>query len=133
MYDDDMRYIGIDFGTKKVGVSVSNEKGTIAFPKIILPNNSQLIPEIKVLIEEYGVECVVIGDSRDIDDTENPLMREAKEFGEDLAALNITVAWEREDFTSEVAREVQKNINKTDASAAALILQSYLDTQNNSL
>ena len=129
-----MRYLGIDFGTKKVGIAVSDERGRIAFPKIVIANDSQLIRSIKDLVDEYGVSSIVIGESRDIDDKENPVMKEAKEFADQLKEeIGVDIVWEREDFTSEIVRETQGEIAKSDASAAALILQAFLDRQDNSL
>lgn len=126
-----MRYLGIDFGTKKVGIAISDEKGGIAFPKMVIANDKDLLPSIKQLIEEYGVSALVIGESRDIDEKENPLMREAREFAEEAKeTLSTDVIWEREDFTSQTVRETQGDISKADASAAALILQAFLDRNN---
>jgi len=129
-----MRYLGIDFGTKKVGIAVSDERGRFAFPKITIPNDKGLIKEIGTLVEEYSVETVVLGESRDVDGTENLVMNEAKMFASDIEKeLKVKIVWEREDFTSETARESSAHGYKTDASAAALILQAYLDTQNDVL
>ena len=45
-----MKYLGIDYGTKTIGIAVSDAQGTIAFPRIELKNNSNLIKEIKNVI-----------------------------------------------------------------------------------
>lgn len=129
-----MRYLGIDFGTKHVGVAVSDERGMIAFPKATFLNNGDLVSYIKELCEEYDVQKIVFGESRTVEGEENPVMKYAKEFADILEEkIKIEIVWEREDFTSAEVRDVQGNINAIDASAAALILQAYLDTQNNSL
>jgi len=126
-----MRYLGIDFGTKKIGIAISDEKGSIAFPKMVIANDKQLLSSIKQLVDEYSVSALVIGESKDIDGKENPVMREAREFVEEIKEfLDIDIIWEREDFTSQTVRETQGEISKSDASAAALILQAFLDRNN---
>jgi len=123
-----MRYLGIDYGTRRVGVAVSDERGGIAFPKVVLPNTAQLLPSLSGLCSEYGVSRVVFGDSRDINGVANPVMERAQQCAHELAeTCDVDIVWEREDFTSREVREVQGRTRTSDASAAALILQRHLD------
>ena len=57
-----MRYLGIDYGSKRVGVAVSDEAGEFALPLSVLPNDKKLLPEIKKIIAEKQVGAVVLGE-----------------------------------------------------------------------
>ncbi len=120
-----MRYVGIDFGTKKVGVALSNEGGTMAFPHAVLPNDALLFDAIRQLAHEQK-GTVIIGDSRAHDGSQNPVAKEARAFGARLEADGLTVLYEPEFYTSKEAERIQGRSTLTDASAAALILTSYL-------
>ncbi len=125
-----MRYLGVDYGSKKVGLALSDEAGTMGFPHAILPNTPRLAEEVAALIEREGVGAVVIGESRDLAGGENPIAAEAHAFGDRLAALaSIPVSYESEVFTSAEARRVAPKGARVDASAAALILTSFLTRQ----
>ena len=122
-----MRYLGIDYGAKKVGLALSDEGGTMGFPHAILPNTPHLAEEVAALIERERVGAVVIGESRDLAGGENPIAAEARAFGDRLSGLaGVPVRYESEVFTSAEARRAAPEGALVDASAAALILTSYL-------
>ena len=131
-----MRYLGVDYGSKKIGLALSDEAGTMGFPYGIVPNTLKLLDELCALIEKKNVKAAVIGDSRTLAGGENPIAKEARALG-DLLALraHIPVFYESEVFTSAEARRAPQKEGKSrapkrhaavDASAAALILTSYL-------
>ncbi len=127
-----MRYLAIDFGTKKVGLALSDEGGSMGFPHGILPNDGRLIDEVLALIERKGVEAVVMGESRDFAGNENAVAADAKAFALLLERRSgLTVAFEPEMLTTQEAKRDfegvrTKDRSPVDASAAALILTSYL-------
>ena len=127
-----MRYLGIDFGTKKVGLALSDESGAMGFPHGIVPNDGRLIDEVLALIERKDVGAVVIGESRDFSGAENPVAKDAKAFGLLIERrAGIPVHFEPETLTTQEARRDPEGIRMpgrapVDASAAALILTSYL-------
>lgn len=127
-----MRYLGIDFGTKKVGLALSDEAGSMGFPHGMIPNNGRLIDEILALIERKNVEAVVIGESRDYAGNENAVAAHAKEFASLLERRSgIRAHFEPEMLTTQEARRDFEGVRvagspDVDASAAALILTSYL-------
>lgn len=136
-----MRYLGIDYGTKRVGIAFSDEHGRFAFPETVLQNDRELFPRIWDLIKARGVAAIVLGASFDYKGTENPIMKEIKRFKEKLEReLDMTVYLEKEILTSAEARRIPQasDVPKSrkprekrhvDASAAALILQSFLDSR----
>lgn len=144
-----MRYLGIDFGTKKVGLALSDEGGVMGFPHAVVSNDEQLLSTITELIKQREVGQVVIGESCNSMGVENTVAGEARAFGTRLQkATNIKVVYEMEAFTTQEARRdiqgkhpqhiatsqrrrTDKNSQKrrtpnVDAAAAAIILTSYL-------
>ena len=131
-----MRYIGIDFGSKKIGIALSDEAGTMGFPHSIIANTPSALSDVLALIEKERVEGIVMGKSIDLSGEPNPIAGAAQTFAEELAArTGLPAAYESEVFTSEEARQAPHKMEKTraparhepvDASAAALILTSYL-------
>ena len=138
-----MKYIGIDYGTKKIGVAVSDDTGTLAFPLVTVSAGPTALQTIATLITDNGVGKIVLGESRNFKNEPNAVMEDIQQFEKDIAELSgLPVAYEREFFTStEAARQFAPNTDKQssrkeppsqeklDASAAAIILQSYLDKQ----
>lgn len=131
-----MKYLGIDYGSKRVGISVSDDSGSIAFPKVVLENNKELIKKIKKICKEEDVKSVVLGESLDKDGTPNQIHTAASSFAKDfLVNTNLSIHWESEFMTSHHSAignkkgEFKKGI--LDAHAASLILQRFLDKRNN--
>ncbi len=131
-----MRYLGIDYGSVRVGLALSDEGGTMGFPHKVLQNTSHLIEEVVALIARENVEAIVMGDSRTLQGGENPIAGDARAFGARIgAATGKPVAYESEVFTSAEARRSPHKVGKSrspkshdavDASAAAIILTAYL-------
>lgn len=131
------RVLGIDFGSKRVGVALSDEEGRFAFPYAVVARSRSLESEVLEIIKKECVTCVVIGWSKDFSGNENPIMKQARDFARSLEMhTGLLVAFEDETFTTKEARRLPNKAQKTrkkhssapvDASAAALILSSYLD------
>lgn len=97
-------------------------------PKAVLPNDRYLFTEIKRMCEAYGVTEIVMGESKDFKGNDNQIMKGINLFkGELERDLGLPVHLEPEFLTSHQAAQTQGNSPLLDASAAALILQSYLD------
>jgi len=126
-----MKYLGIDFGTKRIGIAISDAAGTIAFPRATLPNDAQLFSQLEELVKNEKVTCIVVGDTRSHGGKDNPVTAEAEEF---VVALQKALAtpvervWEM--WSSiEASRYAPEGQEHNDASAAAIILQRFLDTR----
>ncbi len=133
-----MKYIGIDYGTKNIGLAVSDDSGLVAFPLTTIDAGRDAISKTAALIKENGAGAVVLGESRNFSGEKNEIMEDIEQFKKDIAELTgLPVYYEREFFTSALAarqfapeeksRKQNPSQDKLDASAAALILQSYLD------
>ena len=126
-----MKYLGIDFGTKRVGIAVSDAAGTIAFPRATLPNDAQLFSQLEELVKNEKITCIVVGDTRSHGAKDNPVTTEAEQFVAALQkklAVPIERVWEL--WSSiEASRYAPEGQGHNDASAAAVILQRFLDTR----
>ncbi len=126
-----MKHIGIDFGSKRVGIAVSDDDERIAFPRAVFENNALLVDQIVALVDREDVGAIVLGDSRDYKGARNPIMVDALAFRDALAArVAVPIALHPEVLTSREAMHLQGDNAMNDASAAAIILQSYLDVRN---
>ena len=145
-----MRFLAIDFGMKRIGVAISDEGGTLAFPKEIVPNGQKEHPlkRLGEIIQKEGISEIVIGESVDFSGSLNMLMAHIELFITELEdAFHLPVHKQKEFLTSVEARRSKdgkkdaspsqarsklKNTKagRVDASAAALILQRYLDKRN---
>ncbi|MEI6528092.1 MAG: Holliday junction resolvase RuvX [bacterium] len=122
------RLLGIDYGTKRVGIAVSDEAGQIAFPKEVLKNDNLLLSKIGDICKNDKITTVIIGESKNFNGEDNPIMEEIYDFMRYLEeVLKLEVILEPEFLSSHQAARVQGEHGKLDASAAAIILQSYLD------
>ena len=79
-----MKYLGIDYGSKKVGFSSSDEDGRLAFPLMIAPNDKSLLKDTLELIREMKIATVVIGESVDQKGKPNPIAKEARAFAKQI-------------------------------------------------
>lgn len=123
-----MRLLGIDYGTKRIGVALSDEEGRIAFPHGVLTNDESVLEELAMLVENEKVTAIVIGESRDYSQKENPIMQKVRDLQIRLVEdTGLPVHLEPEILSSFEARRVRGKHEDLDASAAAIILQSYID------
>lgn len=122
-----MTYIGIDHGTKRVGVATSDIGETMAFPVGVLTNNSKLIEELKKIAQEREVKEFVIGESKNYKGEDNLIMKEINELKNQLEKEGYVVHLEPEFMSSAEAMHLQDKNAMLDASAAAIILQSFLN------
>jgi putative transcription antitermination factor YqgF len=127
-----MKYLGIDYGEKRVGIAISDVEGKVAFPKIVIENNTELINKISDLCKEFEVEVIVIGESKDYKGENNKISPKIISFKRDLsAAIKLPIFLEPEFMSS---MQVEKTFGKTDmldASAASIILQTFMDKEKN--
>ena len=126
-----MKLLGIDYGAKNVGIAMSDDRLKFAFPFVVLQNSEILIYDIGRICKENKIVGIVVGESKDFQQNENQIMKEIKPFADRLQReLDIPVYFHPEFMTSQEAERIQGKNNMHDASAAALILKSYLDTHH---
>lgn len=122
-----MRLLGIDYGSKRVGTALSDDKGLMAFPHEVLQNDKNLLSYIAKIIDEKEVTKIVIGHSKNREGDTNPIHERVTEFITDLTLeFGLPVELEPEQYTTQEAVRFQGKNEHTDASAAAIILNSYI-------
>lgn len=135
-----MRIIGLDLGTKTLGVAVSDQTETIASGITTLrfsENESEnCFNELRKIIELYNAKLIVIGLPKNMNNTYGEATLRTKEFSRKLTEeFNIEVVMQDERLSSVAANNVllladlsrKKRKSKVDTVAATIILQSYLD------
>jgi putative Holliday junction resolvase len=143
-----MRFLGIDYGTKRIGVAISDENGTLAFSKEIVQNDINTFKRLGDIIKSENVSEIVVGESVDFSGKLNALSGRIEVFILELSEkFKLPVRKQKEFLTSVEARKggvnkgslspsqahskvKQIKSGRVDASAAALILQRYLDKIN---
>lgn len=136
-----MRYMGLDVGSKTVGVAVSDPFGWTAQGVEIIPIDEELeefgLDRLGELIAEYKVEALVLGLPKNMNNSIGPRAEASQEYGQlvidrfDLPVFYqderlTTVQAERMLIANDVSRKKRKKV--IDKLAAVLILQNYLDT-----
>jgi putative Holliday junction resolvase len=142
-----VRILGLDPGERRVGVAISDPTGTLAHPlqTLVRGSREEDFAAIAALVAEHDVELVVVGWPLSLDGTEGPQARRVARYTDALAVcLPVPVVSWDERFTTAAADEILRQIRgrkgrrrarargQVDAIAAAVILQSYLDSAGQS-
>jgi putative Holliday junction resolvase len=129
------RSLGIDYGTKRVGLALSDPLGLTARPLAVVPR-SKIVEEVVTLVKEQEVGTIVVGLPTGLGGDEGISASEARKLADELAtATGVDVVLRDERYTSRMAesallesgmkrRQRRENVDKV---AAAIILQDYLD------
>jgi putative Holliday junction resolvase len=136
-----MRFLGLDYGSKRIGVALSDPDGTMAFPIEIIkvkPDGSHF-KDIKAIIDAYQVAKLVVGLPYNMDGSLGDRAREVMRWGGEIEALlGIPVIFWDERLSTSEAHEMLIGINVkgrkrksiVDKIAASIILKGYLDSEN---
>lgn len=128
-----MKYLGIDYGSKKVGFAQSDDDGRLAFPLMISPKDKSLLKDTVELIREMKINIVVVGESVDGKGKSNAIAKEARKFALEIEnGIDVTVVFEKEWYSTVEARKQpgKEGSHEVDDQAAAIVLQRYLDKVN---
>ena len=129
------RVLGIDYGTKRVGLAISDGIGLTARPLDVVPRR-QLADRVRQIAAEYEVGTIVVGLPTSLDGNEGVSAMAARELGDELSdLLGVGVVYIDERFTSRMAEDslLESGMKRRDRKetvdkvAAAIILQTYLD------
>ena len=137
-----MRYLGLDLGSKTLGVSISDKSGMFARSYIVIRHNEEydrLVDEVSNIVSLENVDAIVLGFPKNMNNSIGPKGELSKEFKEKLESkLSIPVYLQDERLTTKQALDVlisndtsrKKRKQVVDKMAACIILQSYLDKEN---
>lgn len=142
------RFLGIDYGTKRIGLAVSDEEGKFSFPKEILLNDADIFKNLALILSKESIREIVIGESVDFSGKLNALSARIEVFILELEEkFKLPIHKQKEFLTSLEARKSPNDKSKlspsqahskvkqiksgrVDAKAAAIILQRYLDRRS---
>ena len=141
-HSDKCRLIGLDLGSKRIGVSICDEKQLIATPLKTINKNtlSELISELKVIIDENNIKGIIIGNPLNMDGSSGRSTQSVKDTSQKIEEnINIPIClWDERlstvgafNLSSQLDINVSKREKKIDENAAAFILQGAIDYLNN--
>ena len=133
-----MRCLGIDFGSSRIGIAISDDLGMLAHPLETISNDSEFLSRLQQIVSQKGVSRMVVGIPRNMDGSYGPAAEKARLFFSQLksefAGLQL-IAWDERLTTVEAqrllhaaGRDVKKSRPIIDQVAAQVLLQSYLDS-----
>ena len=141
-HSDKCRLIGLDIGSKRIGVSICDEKQLIATPLKTITRNTlnELIVELKVIIDENNIKGIIIGNPLNMDGSSGRSAQSVKDTSQKIEEkINIPIClWDERlstvgafNISSQLDINVSKREKKIDENAAAFILQGAIDFLNN--
>ena len=144
-----MKHLGIDYGAKHTGLAISDTGGRVAMPHQIIPNDAFFRSHLTDIIFNESIDVVVMGESKDTQGGHNDIQTDIDDLVAYLRSeTSATVVLMNEQFSSREAkwgtehlirfnprnadkRPLHKKQRRIDDAAAAIVLQSYLDSQTN--
>ena len=141
-HSDKCRLIGLDLGSKRIGVSICDEKQLIATPLKTINRNSlnELISELKMIIDENDIKGIVVGNPLNMDGSSGRSAQSVKDTSEKIEEnIGIPIClWDERlstvgafNLSSQLDINVSKREQKIDENAAAFILQGAIDFLKN--
>ena len=139
---DKSRLIGLDLGSKRIGVSICDEKQLIATPfkTINRTTAKELINELKIIIEENNIKGIIIGNPLNMDGSLSRSTQSVKDISDNIEkSIDLPIClWDERlstvgafNLSSQLDINVSKREKKIDENAAAFILQGAIDFLNN--
>ena len=139
---DKCRLIGLDLGSKRIGVSICDEKQLIATPFKTINRSTakELVDELKIIIEENNIKGVVIGNPLNMDSSSGSSAQSVKDTSNNIdKSIDLPIClWDERlstvgafNLSSQLDVNISKREKKIDENAAAFILQGALDFLNN--
>ena len=137
-----VRFIGLDLGSKRIGVSICDERQSIATPfkTINKTNTNELIDELKIIIEENNIGGIIVGNPVNMDGTMGRSAQSVNDVASNISK-NIdlpVILWDERlstvgafNLSSLLDVNVSKRVKTIDQNAAAFILQGAIDFLNN--
>jgi len=135
------RYLGIDFGGRRIGLAISDSAAAIASPLATIAATGDVNADARAVLDRatgYDIDAFVVGLPLNMDDSEGPQAKLARQFGEVLARQsNLPVYYYDERLSTRAAEELLRPADLTrgkkkerlDRVAAAVMLQEFLDAR----
>ena len=139
---DKCRLIGLDLGSKRIGVSICDEKQLIATPfkTIIRSSSKEVVDELKIIVEENNIKGIIIGNPLNMDGSFGKSAQSIKDTSNNIEKnIDLPIClWDERlstvgafNLSSQLDVNVSKREKKIDENSAAFILQGAIDFLNN--
>ena len=139
---DKCRLIGLDLGSKRIGVSICDEKQLIATPYKTIKRSTakEVINELRTIIEENNIKGIIIGNPLNMDGTSGSSAQSVKDTSKNIEkSIDLPVClWDERlstvgafNLSSQLDVNISKREKKIDENAATFILQGAIDFLNN--
>ena len=139
---DKCRLIGLDLGSKRIGVSICDEKQLIATPFKTINRSSakELVEELKIIIKENDIKGIIVGNPLNMDGSSGSSAQSVKDTSNNIEkSIDLPIClWDERlstvgafNLSSQLDVNVSKREKKIDENAAAFILQGAIDFLNN--
>lgn len=127
----DTRLLGIDYGSKRIGLAISDTESRFPAPYRVIANDDSSVKRITQIVKENNIGKIVIGKSINYLGKPNPIFDQVEKLGNILGTkLSVPIVYEDETLSSKEAERIVGRDESYDARAAALILKSFIDRQN---
>ncbi len=141
-HSDKCRLIGLDLGSKRIGVSICDEKQLIATPLKTINRKSlaEVINKLKDIVAENNIKGIIIGNPLNMDGSLGKSAQSVKDTSQNIEkSINIPIClWDERlstvgafNISSQLDINVSKREKKIDENAATFILQGAIDFLNN--
>jgi putative Holliday junction resolvase len=141
-HSNKVRFIGLDLGSKRIGVSICDERQSIATPfkTINKTNTNELIDQLKVIIEENNIGGIIVGNPLNMDGSLGRSAQSVNDIASNISrSMDIPVMlWDERlstvgafNLSSLLDVNVSKRVKTIDQNAATFILQGAIDFLNN--
>ena len=141
-HSDKCRLIGLDLGSKRIGVSICDDKQLIATPLKTINKNSfkDLVDELRLIVDENDIKGIIVGNPLNMDGSSGRSAQSVKDTTENIEKnLDIPIClWDERlstvgafNLSSQLDINVSKRVKNIDKNAATFILQGVLDYLNN--
>lgn len=121
------RILGIDYGEKRIGIAMTDENAEMALPYAVVNNTHRAFSDIRHISEKHNVTKIIVGLPIDLHARETDMTQKTRVFAQRLhEETGIPINFENEMLSTKEASHIQGKVKKIDASAAALILDSYM-------
>ena len=141
-HSNKVRFIGLDLGSKRIGVSICDERQSIATPfkTINKTNTNELIDQLKLIIEENNIGGIIVGNPLNMDGTLGRSAQSVNDIASNISkSIDLPVIlWDERlstvgafNLSSLLDVNVTKRVKTIDQNAAAFILQGAIDFLNN--
>ena len=141
-HSNKVRFIGLDLGSKRIGVSICDERQSIATPfkTINKTNTNELIDELKIIIKENNIGGIIVGNPVNMDGSLGRSAQSVRAVSSNISkSIDLPVClWDERlstvgafNLSRQLDVNVSKRVKNIDQNAAAFILQGAIDYLNN--